>query len=289
MEQSGDILEILFYNETMNNLIHNALLRTFEPGFHFGPHCHNNIELCLIQEGECDIIINGESITVHKNEFIILFSNVIHSFHMRSKKCCHFLQLHFSPVNFLNLNSKLYKNQRFLYYIATDSRQYLKMKVTERFLSCTKRITDEINHPQQNHIAIANLYIYELILLLSREIQQSFHDYLNVKHPVVLHATQYIQENLREKISLDKIASECHVGKRYLMKIFQENMHVTVNDYINLTRINYAMDEIGKDDCNLTELAYKLGFSSVQYFTTVFKKYTGVTPKKFHLLHSIEN
>lgn len=289
MKQSNNILELLFYSENMKHLIHNALIRTLEPGFHFGPHCHQNIELCLMEKGSCDIVINGDPITVHSHEFIVLFPNVIHTFDMPGNENCQFLQLHFSPEDFLNLDSKLYEDQRFLYYIATGSRQYLKSKFTNRLLSCIERITNEMNNSQLNHIALANLYIYELMLLLSREVQHSFQDFLNVRHPIVIRATRYIHENIDQKLSLDSIASDCNVSKRYLTKVFQENMHVTVNDYIHLTKMNHAMEEITKDNCDLSTLAYRLGYSSVQYFTTVFKKFTGVTPKKFCILQSIKH
>ena len=244
MRQRENILELILKSQEQKDLIHNALIQTLEPGFTFGPHCHRNVELCLMQDGECDIQINGETVTVHTKEFLILFPNVIHAFRMRAERKCQFLQLHFNPENFLNLPSNTYRDQRFLYYIATESRQYLKQNFTPQFLSCIQRITYEMNNDQINHIAIANLYIYELVLLLSREITQSFQDLLEPKHPAVLSAIQYIQENLEKKLSLDEIANACFTSKRHLMNLFKRDMHVTVNDYINIAKINCAMDNI---------------------------------------------
>lgn len=149
-----------------------------------------------------------------------------------------------------------------------------------------ERIEREVNSDKTNHIAIANLYIYEMILLLSREIEQSFAPQMGNCHPAVTKAIQYINEHLSEKLSLDSIAKECSLSKRYLMKLFHDSLHVTVNDYINLIRINRAMEELSEEDCSLTLLAHRLGFSSVQYFTTVFKKYAGVTPKKYCSLNT---
>lgn len=290
MEHStaNNVLELLLYEDRHKNLIHNALFRHLEKGYIFGPHCHQNVELCLMLQGRCDIIINGDAVTVHSHEYMILFSNVIHSFHVPDDTDCEFLQLHFSPDVFLHLNPKIYGEQRFLYYISTGTQQFLKNRFTEGLRSCAERIEREVNSDKTNHIAIANLYIYEMILLLSREIEQSFAPQMENCHPAVTKAIQYIHEHLGEKLNLDSIARECSLSKRYLMKLFHDSLHVTVNDYINLIRINRAMEELSSGDkCNLTLLADRLGFSSVQYFTTVFKKYAGVTPKKYCSLNTV--
>ena len=285
---SQNILESLLYGKEHKKLIHNALIRNLNGEYFFGPHCHINIELCLMLEGECDIIVNGESHTVHTHELFLLFPNVIHSFYVHENSSCQFLQLHFSPEIFFNLNSQIYEEQQFLYYLATETRQFLNFEFTDALFSCVNRIECEMNSNSVNHIALANLYIYELILLLSRTTDISNTDNIETCHPTVLKAVHYINGHLTEKLSLDEISGYCNISKRYLMKIFQDSLHVTVNDYINLSRINIAMNEISsKQSCNLTELAHRLGFSSVQYFTTIFKKYAGVTPKNYASLNEL--
>ena len=136
---AGNVLELLLYEDRHKNLIHNALFRHLEKGYVFGSHCHQNVELCLMLQGRCDIVINGDAVTVHSHEYMILFSNVIHSFHVPDDTDCEFLQLHFSPEVFLHLNPKIYGEQRFLYYIATETQQILKNLFTRELLSCAER------------------------------------------------------------------------------------------------------------------------------------------------------
>jgi len=286
MKQKEHVLKLILESEEKNRMIHNALIRALEPGFRFGPHCHRNIELCLMQKGECDILINGEAVTVHAKEFLVLFPNVIHAFQVKTEKGCQFWQLHFNPESFLDFPESACRGQKFLYYISTESLWYLKQKFSPQLLSCIQRITYELNNDEMNHRAIANLYIYELVLLLSREISQTFESMLEPAHPAVLDAVRYIQEHMEKKLSLKEIAEACFISKRHLMNLFKRDMHVTVNDYINITKINYAMNNIYHHTS--TELSESLGFSSVQYFSTIFKKYTGVTPKEYRMLHHPE-
>ena len=135
-------------------------------------------------------------------------------------------------------------------------------------------------------IALANLYIYELILLLSWDIQNSFNSVLKVDHPITAATVEYINNNIEAKISLSDVAKNCNVSKRYLTEIFKKHINVTVNVYINITKIKKTIEYIYDSDESLTDIAYRLNFGSVQYFSAVFKKYAGVAPREFKNLNS---
>lgn len=92
------IVGMLYRQE--QNMVYNALPRVLQPGYTFGPHCHSNVEVCMMTEGECDIIVNGETITVRAGDMMVIFSHMIHSFHMRSRHPATFLQMHFKPDSF---------------------------------------------------------------------------------------------------------------------------------------------------------------------------------------------
>ena len=287
MQEKDVIMEALLSSNDEKNIIHNALIRFLESDFFFGPHCHQNVELCLMLKGECDIIVNGEVVTVHENEFMVLFPNCIHSFRVKHDKTANFLQMHFRSESFLNMDPKTYKQVKFLFYMATESKAYMKAKYSDEIFSCVKRIVYEINEDKQiNNIALANLYIYELILLLSRDIQNSFNSVLKVDHPITAAAVEYINNNIEAKISLSDVAKNCNVSKRNLTEIFKKHINVTVNEYINITKIKKAIEYIYDSDESLTDIAYRLNFGSVQYFSAVFKKYAGVAPREFKNLNS---
>lgn len=274
-------------NQINRKLIHNALLRDLEENYYFGPHCHRNIEICLMLEGECDIIINGDIVTVHKNEFLVLFPHVIHSFHVREKNTCHFLQMHFYIDSFEDISPDMYRDFKFLYHLATQSKQYIKSKVNTPILNCVERIAIEEENRLANHVVLTNIYTYELILLLSREMEPNFHKANTDENFYVAKAINYIHENIEEKLRIDDIAEHCNISKRYLSTLFRENIKITTNDYITVTKLNYIMDYLSENNGNLTDVAYRFGFSSPQYFSTIFKKTVGVTPKEFMNLKSV--
>lgn len=279
-------IEQLFQMQDQS-IIYNALPRTLKPGYTFGPHSHENVEICLMKEGECDIIINGESVTVRKGELLIIFSHMIHSFHVNSNRPAVFLQIHFCPESLTNINPRVNEGLTFLHYMTDQHSAYIYQPFTDQLLSCVERICQEMNNDTEMfHISLANIYIYELLFLLSREIEKSVRRKFNVDNPIVIRAIHYINQNIEYPLTLDEISQSCNVTTRYLSKIFKSYMNITVNEYILIAKIELAMNYICNSNLTVTTISSKLGFSSGQYFATVFKKYTGVTPREFKTLRN---
>lgn len=77
------------------------------------------------------------------------------------------------------------------------------------------------------------------------------------------------------------MAKACQVTPRHLSGVFKDIINITVNDYINIAKVDKAMRWLTSTDLTMTEIASRLGFSSTQYFSTVFKRYTRVTPGEY--------
>ena len=137
------IIGMLYYKE--QNMIYNALPRTLQPGYNFGPHCHKNVEVCMMTEGECDIVVNGETITVRTGEMMVIFPHMIHSFHMRSRRPAVFLQMHFQPDSFSWVEPDVAEEVKFLGYMTDEHSAYLLQPFSVRLRSCVERICTEMN------------------------------------------------------------------------------------------------------------------------------------------------
>ena len=272
----------LLYQQKDQDMIYNALPRTLRPGYFFGPHCHENVEVCLMREGSCDIAVNGETTTVRKGDLMVIFSHMIHTFHVNSSRPADFLQLHFRPAAFLNVGEAAGQNMKFIRYMIDHRSAYLFQPYTPQLLSCVERICEEIgNESEAYHTALANIYIDEMVFLLSREIEQSFRRVFSIENPIAIKAIQYINENMEGRFALEDVALACGVSTRYLSHIFRHYVNFTINDYINIAKVDRGIRYILDTSLSIGEVASKLGFSSAQYFSTVFKKYTGMTPREF--------
>ncbi|MBC2397742.1 AraC family transcriptional regulator [Clostridium tetanomorphum] len=90
----------------------------------------------------------------------------------------------------------------------------------------------------------------------------------------------YINENLSEDLSIEKLASIFYTSKYYLMHKFKMQTGYTVHNYIVQKRLIMA-NSLVKKGSNITEAAIESGFKDYSTFLRAFKKTFGMSPKKY--------
>ena len=92
---------------------------------------------------------------------------------------------------------------------------------------------------------------------------------------------QYVEENYRNKITLDDIADTMHVNRSYLSRFYKNKTGVNLFDAILNKRIEAAKDYLRNTDMKTYEISEAVGVEDAGYFSKMFKKITGVSPKEF--------
>ena len=90
-----------------------------------------------------------------------------------------------------------------------------------------------------------------------------------------------VNEEYSQPLSMKYIADKMYLNHIYLGQIFKKETGISLNDYINKVRINKAKKLLKESQAMVYEIAEQVGFSDPQYFSTVFKKNTGVSPKEY--------
>lgn len=90
------------------------------------------------------------------------------------------------------------------------------------------------------------------------------------------------------------LSKELHKEYSQLSKLFSETEGITIEHYIIQQKIEKTKELLAYNEMNLSEIAYKLGYSSVAHLSAQFKKVTGLTPSQFkaqgiHLRKSLDN
>ena len=88
------------------------------------------------------------------------------------------------------------------------------------------------------------------------------------------------KEDRRLKFS-EYLSRELGLDYHYLSTLFSSVENVTIEQFIILQRIERAKELLKYGEMTLSEIAYKLGYSSVQHLSNQFKSVTGFTPTKF--------
>lgn len=93
---------------------------------------------------------------------------------------------------------------------------------------------------------------------------------------LVHHSGEHLTTNFSQHIS-----AKLHHDYNYLSNLFSEIEGTTIEKYLIAQKIEKAKELLKYDELNLTEISYRLGYSSVAHLSSQFKKITGLTPSHF--------
>lgn len=118
-----------------------------------------------------------------------------------------------------------------------------------------------------------NQWIYDVMIYIN-DIRRRF-------SKPVRETIQYLKKNYNEDISLATIADYIGINSDYLCRIFKNEVGCTINKYIEQIKISNAIDLMKNKGMKIYEISQEVGYHNEHYFSRVFKKVTGVSPKKF--------
>lgn len=99
--------------------------------------------------------------------------------------------------------------------------------------------------------------------------------------PPIQNAILLIEGNLSGDLSLTRLARELNVNSSYLSTLFKKETGKTITDYITDRRISHARHLLDSTRLQVQTVGQHCGFEDVHYFSKVFKRLTGMTPKQY--------
>ena len=105
---------------------------------------------------------------------------------------------------------------------------------------------------------------------------------------IILQAVQHAElDEMKENFST-LLAGKLQKDYHYLSNLFSETEGTTIEQYIIQQKIERVKELLAYNELSLSEISYKLGYSSVAHLSAQFKKVTGLTPSKFKQLKAPE-
>ena len=101
----------------------------------------------------------------------------------------------------------------------------------------------------------------------------------------VVACMDYIEQHLQQPLTVKALALEMGISPAYLSVLFKKETGMAVSEYIRRKRIDTAQTLLQYTDFSCIEIAEYLCFSSDSHFTSVFRRYTGMTPSVFRKQH----
>ncbi len=98
---------------------------------------------------------------------------------------------------------------------------------------------------------------------------------------VIRKAMKYISDHFPEPLTLEEVAGFVHLNPSYFSSMFKQSCGSSFKEYLNMVRIEESKRLLANTDYSLINIAIATGFEDQSYFSKVFKKHTGITPKQY--------
>lgn len=92
---------------------------------------------------------------------------------------------------------------------------------------------------------------------------------------------RYMEEHLGERMTIDRICRDNLVGRSQLQKLFRDAKGCGVIEFFSMMKIDTAKQMIRDNQLNFTQIADRLGYNSIHYFSRQFKQITTMTPSEY--------
>lgn len=187
-----------------------------------------------------------------------------------------------SEVELLRRLDKIFQAQR-------DEQTLAELKKIYETL-CEKFRRQQKNFPAQENYPVKNFSELWNVFDLRRECRQMFqlleswrgheHDDKNFLAEAIL---EFTRRHATEDIDLNFIADKFSKTPGYIGALFRQKYSQGFNDFINRERINLALNLLKDPSLSVQEVSHRCGYYNTKYFSVVFKKIVGVSPKAYQL------
>jgi AraC family transcriptional regulator len=100
----------------------------------------------------------------------------------------------------------------------------------------------------------------------------------------LVRAVGLLHDEFRQNFTITRVADEIGVHPFHLSRVFKQFHNVTIGEYVNKLRVEFACRELCDAESDLASIALAAGFADQSHFTRVFRRMTGTTPGKYRSL-----
>ncbi len=246
---------------------------------------HGMIEICYCEKGLQVYEVNGQKYHIKGGDVFITFPGELHSTaqHPEEKGSLYWMILDVTGRN------------SFLNWQGADASAFIQalLELPGRHFpggTAVKKMLDSIfvlsSAPRRPLLRVE--LISQLTGFLLAIVQRSKTSAARQPSGRRAEISAYISDHLYHDLSVESLAARIHYSASHFKSWFKHEFGMPPADYILRLRIEEAKKLLHKEGpSTISDAAYHLNFSSAQYFSTVFKKYTGVTPTEYRSLLTV--
>ena len=239
--------------------------------WHSVPHTHNHTELFYIVGGKGQFLIEDEGFPVNANNLVIINPNVIHTEDSLNAQPLEYIVL---GIDGIELATSENSNGRFCILDHFESAE---------ISGCLRNILREMEQKSTGYEDVCQAFMEILVIRLMRNttLSVSSQPQTTANNRQCAAVRRYIEMHFKEPLTLEQLAEEAHMNKYYLSHAFKREYGVSPINYMISRRIEESKYLLAETDLSLSQIAQLLGFSSLSYFSQVFRRTQETSPMEY--------
>ncbi len=244
----------------------------------FDGESHLYWEITYVDTGELIIELDNQEFVLQAQELMIYLPGQYHKQRVKAGSSCSYLTIMFDmkikSTDVERLRNQIFKCTQPMHQLVAN------------FIKNTD-LLETRNLPYASDLMVS--YLQELIIMMiqyeilnvastniySSPVQNKF------ETEMIDEIRNYILKEIYSPISVEDICNHFGISRSTLQSLFKKHLNVPPKQFINDLKMKRAREVISEEFLPITEVAIKLGFSSIHYFSRKFKKDFGITPSEF--------
>ncbi|MCI9390424.1 MAG: AraC family transcriptional regulator [Lachnospiraceae bacterium] len=279
------------------------------------PHCHGHYQLALITKGSCRHIFKGVAALAAPGDIFLIPPHMIHCYKHISEVTIlncdfdlerigsdwHDILRDIVPEPDVPPDPSGYVLHNHWQHMAFDPDGYglagsggnalelqgiihLEGNEYMHLSTLLHRMMDEQQHTESGHFYMKSALLQIALVFLGRiqmKKRSRLNDYSDRKKKLVNDAIAYIESHLDEISSSTEIAEKLFLSPAYFRSLFKDITGMTPTNYLNRMRIIRSLEYLEREDMSIAEAASKVGIYDSNYYSRLFKKIMGYSPRYF--------
>ncbi len=246
----------------------------YEGDWHSLPHTHQFTELFYVLHGEGVFYIENEKVPVKTDDLIIINPNVEHTEKTFPNNPMEYIVFGVEGLAFsFTEHDQAYGRGYSFYSYGSDKNQ---------FINFAQLMMHEFQDKKPGFEKVCHGLLEVLLVYISRKQKLSVisESSFQLSKECAI-AKRYIDTNYAQDITLDSLAEITHINKFYLAHSFTECIGQSPISYLTERRLAACKELLSSSNLSVTQIATSAGFSSQSYFSQIFNKKVGMSPRQY--------
>ncbi len=234
--------------------------------FYFQRQCYECHSLEYIISGTGILHINGKTYEPKDDDIFFLAQSSSHEYYCTKESPWHKIYISFEG----NLADEFVKN-----YLIQDKYVYENTGLHEVFRRIYEiSINESYDYRQRNDLILPELMKIFLSIQRSSSVKP-----LSLAEKI----KSTLDMNLQKKYTVNDLSKKLSYTNNHLINVFQKEYGETPYQYLSKRRVELAKEYLKTSSMSVSEIAEMLCYTDAQYFSTCFKRATGMTPSQYRI------